>query len=109
MKMIKALILLLISSNIVLAEPLVPDGEVTNVVSTFYVFSTMKALREFLGDELDGDFSDTAGFSDCWRDRAQNIAYCSHYVVRPREVDGEYTLTIGHEVLHGMYGPDYHE
>lgn len=105
----KLLILLLISSNIALAEPIVPDGEITNVISTFYFFDTVSELQEYLTDQTGEDFSDTEAYSECWRNEEKNIAYCDIYVARPQEVDGEHTLSLGHEVLHGVYGTEYHQ
>lgn len=76
-----------------------------------HTFETYGELREALAVEFPkqqwGD--NTEGASSCWRDVEKNIAYCDVYFVEPREVDGEHTLTLGHEVLHGRYGPRYHK
>lgn len=107
-KLLKFLIFFV--SSIALAEPVVPDGEITNVVSTLYFYETVSAMREDLAEAYPKqDWSDTEAYSMCWRNAEKNIAVCDIYVARPQEVDGEHTLSLGHEVLHGVYGPKYHE
>ena len=108
----KALILLQIFvSSIALSDELVrPDGVIDNIVVTMHTFQTYGEMREALAVVYPKqDWSDIEGASDCFRNVEQNIAYCDVYIVEPREVDGEHTLTLGHEVLHGRYGPRYHE
>lgn len=83
-------------------EPIVPDGEITNVVSTFVFYETYEEMWEDFGEEIEG-------WSECFRDLENNIAYCTIWSVRPTFVDDEHTLTIGHEVEHGIWGPGYHE
>lgn len=47
------------------------------------------------------------GFSDFIR-REDGTADCWVNIVEPQELDGEHTLTLGHEVLHCVYGL-YHD
>lgn len=79
-------------------EPVKPEFEIQNVVITFYMYETFEDLRE----EMDWD--NLLGMSDCeWKEDA-NIAYCDIFVVRPKFVDDEEACTIGHEVMHAIYG-----
>lgn len=108
----KLLILICALSTVpVTAEPVrCPDGQVIrNVVSTFMFFSTVSDLQVYLSKQTGEDFSDTEAYSQCWRNVDENIAYCDIYVAMPQEVDGEHTLSLGHEVLHGVCGDEYHE
>lgn len=105
----KALILLKIFvGTIALGEPLVPDGEITNVLTTLHIFSSYEEMRKDIArnfpSDKTGPVEELEGMSDCWRNEEQNIAYCDIWMVRPSEVDDEHTLTLGHEVLHGVYG-----
>jgi hypothetical protein len=78
------------------------DGVITNVLVTFFFYDSYEALYKDFPD------ADIEGISVCERNVAKNIAYCDVYQVLPRTVDGEHTLTLGHEVEHGIFGPEYH-
>jgi hypothetical protein len=99
----KCLWLLLFVASVALAEDIVFEYEITNVVSTLYLFDTRAEMEEYL------EVSGISGYSECFRNEEHNIAYCDIYSVRPTEVDDDPTTTVGHEVLHGVYGADYHE
>ena len=96
----KLLILLIFFANIAPAEPVVPDGEITNVLITVYYYDTYEELWDAFADQ-----GELEGVSLCERNVDKNIAWCDIHVVRSQEVDGEHTLTLGHEVLHGILGP----
>jgi hypothetical protein len=101
----KWLILLIFFAKIVLAEPIVPEGEVTNVLVTVHYYDTYEQMWEAFPDEALTEFE---GISLCDRNVEKNIAWCDVHIVRNQSVDGEHTLTLGHEVLHGVFG-NYHE
>lgn len=111
--MIRKLLILICALNTVpaTAEPFhCPDGEViTNVVSTFKFFDSLEELRGFLSEFMSENHDDTLAYSMCWRNKEDNIAYCDMFVVMPNEVDGEHTISIGHEVMHGVCGDGFHE
>ena len=48
------------------------------------------------------------GFAYAEVNEEKNMCHLDMYVVRPKEVDDEHVTTIGHEVLHCVYGPGYH-
>ena len=89
--------------------------EITNVLSTYFLFDTaeeMVAAWNNLYPESPEDLKDPnylQGFSTCEFYPERNFSHCDVYVVRPVAVDGENTLTIGHENVHGIYGADYHQ
>lgn len=101
----KLLILLIFFLGTAVAEPIVPDGEITNVLTTLFFYDTY----EDLWNDFPEDRGTLEGVSFCERKVDKNIAYCDVYLVRPQEVDGEHTLTLGHEVEHGVWGEEYHE
>ena len=43
-----------------------------------------------------------------WYENPENPNECEIHVMRPRIVDGDVTLTWGHELIHCVYG-NYHE
>jgi len=86
------------------SEPIAKPFEIDTVVVTFFWFDTLAELNAAFPED-DGRLS---GWSDCEIYEDHNFAHCDFYVVRPQVVDGEHTLTIGHEVVHGVHG-DYHE
>lgn len=105
----KLLILLIFFGSIAVAEPIVKDdGVITNVVSTIYFHSTYESLEAAYPDEVE-ETEIVEGFSICERRVEENIAYCIIHTLEPQQVDGEHTLTLGHEIEHGIYGPEYHQ
>lgn len=48
------------------------------------------------------------GFSLFMRNVPARRSVCEVHIIEPQEIDGEHTLTLGHEVLHCVYGL-YHE
>lgn len=76
-------------------------GRVDNVAISFFWFASLADLREHFDDDT------LEGYSECER-YSTNFAHCDIYVVRPKIVDGEFTLTIGHEVMHGVCGQKFH-
>jgi hypothetical protein len=101
--LIAATLLLTATANADDYERIQKDGEIENVVLTIFWFDTIEDLETAFGEE------GLQGYSECERYLKKNLAHCDLYVVRPTYVDDEETLTIGHEVLHGVYGHDYHE
>lgn len=106
----KALFLLLFFGSIAVAEPIVPEGGIiTNVVSTFYFYDTNEELlaaipinqRDLLPENPDEVLH---GYSYCHRDLEKNFAVCEIHQVLPTVVDDEQTITLGHEVAHGVFG-----
>lgn len=79
------------------------EGEITNVLVTLYFYDTKEEMQ------AEGEIDDVDGYSYCSRDVEQNIAYCEVHIPRPRIVDGHNSWTLGHEVLHGVYGAEYHQ
>lgn len=112
----KALILLIISTSLVThAEDIVKEFEISNVLITFYWFDTEKEMQQayiriFGPEDADVEVVDglLRGFSGTWAVPEKNICVLDLYAVRPQEVDDDATLTIGHEVLHCVYGTKYH-
>ncbi len=107
----KILISLIFFANIAVSEEatvepeyIVPDGVIENVITTFFFFENYAALWAAL-PEYRGDFE---AISFCERKVKKNIAYCDIYQVMPTIVDGEHTLSLGHEVEHGVFGDKYH-
>jgi len=86
-------------------EPIKPDGVITNVLSTFFFYESYAALWD-AWPEYAGEIE---AISLCERKVEQNIAYCDIHQVMPTIVDGEHTLSMGHEVEHGVFGEEYHE
>ena len=115
--MMRKLLILLaffISMTTAHAEFISKPYEIENVVITFYFFDTELEMQEYylehFGEQEGETEIDTLmrGFSDSAGDAEKNICLVDLYVVRPQEVDDKPTLTIGHEVLHCVYGPGYH-
>ena len=111
----KLLILFIISMSLTAhAEFISKPYEIENVVITFYFFDTELEMQEYylehFGEQEGETEIDTLmrGFSDSAGDVEKNICLVDLYVVRPQEVDDAKTKTIGHEVLHCVYGPGYH-
>jgi len=93
------------------------DGEILEVWVKLVLFDTQAELAEKYTEMYPHDPEDHTlqGFSICDRflkrdyDVETEFAECTVYQLRPTVVDGEHTVTLGHEVWHGVYGPDYHE
>lgn len=91
------------------AEEIQKPYEIDNVLITFFWFDTLEELQSFVAVENDWTIeTDLQGLSAYEPYVDKNFCHLDMYVVRPREVDDEYTLTIGHEVVHCVHG-DYHE
>ncbi len=111
----KLLILLIISTGLPAhAEYISKPYEISNVLITFFWFDTEKEMQEYYFEnvgkaagELKVDIR-LRGYSASEPYEDKNICHLDMYVVRPTEVDDDKTLTIGHEVLHCVYGPHYH-
>lgn len=76
-------------------------GRVDNVAVSFFWFTSLKALRKHFDDDT------LEGYSECER-YSTNFAHCDIYAVMPKIVDGEFTLTLGHELMHGICGQKFH-
>lgn len=88
------------------APVLYPEFEVQNVGITVHWYDSKEEMQDDLGDLFpDRDYS---AASQCEKKPEFNISYCDIYVVRPTMVDDNATLSIGHEVLHGLIG-DFHD
>lgn len=88
------------------APVLYQEFEVQNVGITVHWYDTKAQMQDDLGDLFpDRDYS---AASQCEKKPEFNISYCDIYVVRPTMVDDNATLSIGHEVLHGLIG-DFHD
>ena len=72
------------------------------VLSTFYWFETQDDLQRYVKERR------VRGWSDCAVYHDHNFAHCDIFVVEPTYLDDNKVTTIGHEVLHGVYGPNYH-
>lgn len=86
------------------APEAVPEFELQNVGITVHWFDTVEALRDDIG-ELEDERIHAA--SECETKPEFNISYCDVYLVRPGAVDDDATLSLGHEILHGLWGT-YH-
>ena len=100
------LALLLIGSS-AFADRMVKDAKtITNVISTFYFYDSLQEMYEAV-DDIEETKHDYVAISFCERNEERNIAWCDIYTTEPMNIDGERTLTLGHEVLHGVWG-GYH-
>jgi len=94
------------------------DGEILSVHVVMVLFDTQQEVAKRWTELYpeDPETDDTLqGFSVCERflkseypEINEEWAECTVYQTRPTVVDGEHTITLGHEVWHGVYGPDYH-
>jgi len=112
----KLLILLIISTGLPAhAEEIIKPYEIGNILITFFWFDTESEMQEFyfenVGKKKGDDEIDRLmrGFSGSEAYPDKNMCHLDLYAVRPIKVDGDRTLTIGHEVLHCVYGPSYHK
>ncbi len=83
--------------------------EIENVLITFFWFDTEEEMQAYYVeqefgplDKLMRSFNGSEPYPD------KNICHLDLYAVRPVKVDDDYTLSIGHEVIHCVHGPDYH-
>lgn len=92
------------------AEEIQKPYEIDNVLVTFFWFDTERELQDYRAwaedEEVDRDM---AAYSASEPYPTKNVCHLDAYVVRPLEVDDDMTLSIGHEVLHCVHGPEYHE
>lgn len=84
------------------------DDPITNVLVTLHTFSSYHELKTF-ARKNHGITDPVDGYSDCLIDKENNIAWCDIYVMEPKIVDGWNIWTIGHELFHGICGPEYHK
>ena len=98
-----------------LGELLKPTLEVNDmrIIVTYVSTGEVAKLQQQFGahvDRRDIRQSHRRGFSILRMNRKTGALTCEIYLpndLRPREVDDDGTLTLGHELLHCMYG-DYH-
>lgn len=83
-------------------ESIKPERDVTNIVITVVWFDTLDELRAKLDDPA------ILGQAHCDAQVVGSLGHCDLYLVRPELVDDEWVNTLGHEVLHGLYG-NYHD
>ena len=109
------LCVLLCFAMAVKAEYISKPYEIENVLLTIYFFDTEEEMQAYYRDnfaELEGELKiideRLRGFGYTEVNEEHNICHLDMYVVRPQEVDDEHVTTIGHEVLHCVYGPGYH-
>lgn len=82
--------------------------EIDNVLITFFWFDTEAEMQQWFFDEY-GEFDeDMRSFSGSEPYADKNVCHLDLYAVRPILVDDDFTLSIGHEVIHCVHGPDYH-
>lgn len=95
---------------------LILDGyEITNVTTELVLFNSLRQFRRYVDNHQlcgkKGQYCDIAsleGLSACTRNVIKNTAHCTIWQTRPRKVDDEAMLTLGHELAHGIYG-GFHE
>ena len=108
----KLLFLVIFFGGTAVAEPIVADGVITNVVSSIYFYASHEEMMAAVDPDDEGlkveEDEELQGYSYCHRDLVQNIAFCEIHQVMPQQVDGSYTMTLGHEVAHGVFGV-YHK
>ena len=110
------LCVLLCFAMAVKAEYISKPYEITNVMITFFFFDTEEEMQAYYRDnfaEAEGEeklidkFLRGFSFVEEYEEE-KNICHMDMYVVRPIEVDDDKVDTIGHEVLHCVYGSEYH-
>ncbi len=89
---------------------LIKEFENNNVGITVHWYDTKAELVEALVDKFGEIWEDRdiQAASDCENKPEFNISYCDLYMVRPTMVDDDTTMSVGHEVLHGLLGA-YHD
>jgi hypothetical protein len=116
-KLLKLLILLIIFGNIAAcsdssSRPDIDktDGAlVTSIELEVILYDSFDDLAEAFSernDEIDYRYT-LEGYAEFIRN-GDGTGKCWVHIVEPQEVDGEHTLTLGHEVAHCMYGL-YHQ
>ena len=88
---------------VICEEPVKPEVEITNILFTVFWYDSEEEMRKALKEED----KEVQGSSLCEHLEDENITYCWLSMVRPKFVDDEDTLSVGHEFLHGAWG-DYH-
>ena len=87
-------------------------GFITNVQLTIHIVTSYAELAAIYekgeGKPLPPHILTLEGLSNCTRDVKNNTAHCDVWIFEPMFVDDEHTLTLGHEVLHGVFGNRYH-
>jgi len=83
--------------------------EISNVLLTIFWFDTEEEMRDYYieqgfgnPDRLMRAFSASEVYEE------KGMCHLDVYLVRPTLVDDYETTSVGHEVLHCVYGPDYH-
>ena len=89
---------------------LIKEFENNNVGITVHWYDSVDEFREAMLDMFGEIWDDRQiqAASDCDKQPEFNISYCDIYAVRPTMVDDDTTMSIGHEVLHGLLGA-YHD
>ena len=99
----KLLILLIFFLSTAVAEPQryieTDEGIVENVLVTFVFYDNYRLLNKAFPK-----YAPIEGISICERHIEKNIAYCEIHQVLPSRIDDKHTLTMGHEVAHGVFG-----
>ena len=84
--------------------------EISNVLLTIFWFDTEQEMHDYYVDAGFGNpdkFMRSFSASEIYEEK--NMCHLDLFAVRPILVDDDPTLSIGHEVVHCVYGPDYHE
>jgi hypothetical protein len=100
-----AVFLFFTAAQVKAEEYIAKPFEMDSVYITFFWFDTLQEMRKWVATNIEDEKYDPElmGFSLCEHYEEHGAAHCDLYVVRPKIVDDEATLTIGHEVLHGVY------
>ncbi len=85
------------------------DVEIQNITLELRYFDSENDLKEAL-KKRGGckDCQKVKGISLCKRNLEEATAHCIILLVRPKKVDDDATTSLGHEVMHGIYGK-YHK
>ena len=104
------LALLLIFSSAFAEEINKSQGRIDNILITMFWFDSLAELQEAVAEMEEEEIDDRLeGYSLIERYEVHNMCHMDMFAVLPNEVDGQHTLTIGHEVVHCVFGEDYHE
>ena len=82
-------------------ELISPERDVLHVMSSITWFDDVNHIRAYMHDD------EILGGANC-EPYLPEFVHCDLYLVRPVEVDDEWVNTVGHELLHGIYG-SYHD